>query len=71
MHHAIDAGAVTANMMFVELGQVIAQQAAGRTNDDEITVCDLNGTGAQDTAIATLACNVLGRPRQEPFSTTT
>ncbi|SPB13443.1 multidrug DMT transporter permease [Caballeronia novacaledonica] len=55
LHHAIDAGVIDADASFAELGEVIAQQAPGRTNDDEITVCDLTGTGAQDTAIATLA----------------
>lgn len=55
LHHAIEAGVIGADASFAELGQVIAQQAPGRTNDDEVTVCDLTGTGAQDTAIATLA----------------
>jgi ornithine cyclodeaminase len=55
LHHALDAGVVEADASFAELGQVIAQQAPGRTRDDEVTVCDLTGTGAQDTAIATLA----------------
>ena len=36
-------------------GQVIARQNPARLNDDEITLCDLTGTGIQDTAIATLA----------------
>jgi ectoine utilization protein EutC len=39
----------------VELGDVIAGRAAGRPSDDAVTVCDLTGTGAQDTAIAALA----------------
>jgi ectoine utilization protein EutC len=39
----------------VELGDVISGGAPGRTGDDEITICDLTGTGAQDTAIASLA----------------
>ena len=34
---------------------MIAGSAAGRTSDAAITVCDLTGTGVQDTAIATLA----------------
>jgi ornithine cyclodeaminase len=55
LHHAIAAGAVPADASFPELGQVIAGQEPGRTSDREITVCDLTGTGAQDTAIATLA----------------
>lgn len=55
LHHAIDAGVIVADATFTELGEVIAQKAPGRTNGDEVTVCDLTGTGAQDTAIATLA----------------
>lgn len=40
--------------MAVELGEVVAGTAAGRTGADDVTVCDLTGTGAQDTAIAAL-----------------
>lgn len=36
-----------------ELGAVIAGQAPGRRSDQDVTICDLTGTGAQDTAIAT------------------
>jgi ectoine utilization protein EutC len=39
----------------VELGQVIAGEVVGRSTDSEVTICDLTGTGAQDTAIASLA----------------
>jgi len=39
----------------VELGAVISGAAPGRTGPDDITICDLTGTGAQDTAIASLA----------------
>lgn len=38
----------------VELGEVITGLAPGRVGDDDITICDLTGTGAQDTAIAGL-----------------
>lgn len=38
----------------VELGAVVAGSHPGRTGPDQITVCDLTGTGAQDTAIAGL-----------------
>jgi len=55
LHHAIAAGVVDANATPAELGQIIAGQAKGRTSDSDITLCDLTGTGAQDTAIATLA----------------
>jgi ornithine cyclodeaminase len=40
-----------------ELGAIIVARR-GRTSDAEITVCDLTGTGAQDTAIATHAFGV-------------
>lgn len=39
----------------VELGQVIDGTVPGRVRDSDMTVCDLTGTGAQDTAIASLA----------------
>ena len=46
----------------VELGAVIGGHA-GRTDASQVTVCDLTGTGAQDTAIAGLAvtrCHAAG-----------
>lgn len=39
----------------LELGAIVAGQAPGRCDDRDITICDLTGTGAQDTAIATHA----------------
>jgi ornithine cyclodeaminase len=61
LHHALEAGVVPAQTVFAELGQVIAGQAVGRAHDSDVTICDLTGTGAQDTAIATLA---LARARE-------
>ncbi len=55
LHHAIEAGVVPADREFPELGQVVAGLAVGRTSPADITLCDLTGTGVQDTAIATLA----------------
>ncbi len=55
LNHAIAAGLVAADADFAELGQVIAGQRPGRSADEQITLCDLTGTGAQDTAIASLA----------------
>jgi ornithine cyclodeaminase len=43
-----------------ELGQIVNGDATGRTSDAQITICDLTGTGAQDTAIASHAITVLG-----------
>ena len=39
----------------VELGHVTAGAHPGRTDDDQITICDLTGCGVQDTAISDLA----------------
>lgn len=55
LHHALVSGAVGDESNFAELGQVIAGQKPGRSDDRQITLCDLTGTGAQDTAIANLA----------------
>jgi ornithine cyclodeaminase len=55
LHHAIEAGMVAEDASFAELGNVVAGSRQGRTDDDDITICDLTGTGAQDTAIAALA----------------
>jgi ornithine cyclodeaminase len=54
LHHAIAAGLAAADAPYPELGQVIAG-APGRSSPSQITICDLTGTGVQDTAIATLA----------------
>jgi ornithine cyclodeaminase len=36
-----------------ELGEVIIGQKPGRQRTQDVTICDLTGTGVQDTAIAT------------------
>ncbi len=38
-----------------ELGEIVTGARPGRTSEDQVTICDLTGTGAQDTAIATFA----------------
>jgi ornithine cyclodeaminase len=55
LHHAIEAGALPPDHRPLELGDIVAGTAAGRSGGDDLTVCDLTGTGVQDTAIATLA----------------
>lgn len=45
----------------MELGDVIAGKVVGRSAADAVTICDLTGTGAQDTAIATHALAVAGQ----------
>ena len=39
----------------VELGEVVVGNASARTSADDVTICDLTGTGVQDTAIASFA----------------
>jgi ornithine cyclodeaminase len=55
LHHALEAGTVDAHAAFPELGEVIAGLKPGRENDEACVICDLTGTGVQDTAIAALA----------------
>ncbi len=53
LRSALAAGAVQDQSSVVELGDVVSGKHPGRRGDDDITVCDLTGTGVQDTAIAT------------------
>jgi ornithine cyclodeaminase len=55
LHHAISAGLISENADVIELGQITSGQRKGRSNENQITICDLTGTGAQDTAIAVLS----------------
>ncbi|WP_026986118.1 cyclodeaminase [Fodinicurvata fenggangensis] len=55
LHHALEAGVVPEDKVFPELGAIVSGREKGRESDDQITLCDLTGTGVQDTAIATLA----------------
>jgi ornithine cyclodeaminase len=51
----------------LELGDVVAGSTAVRRQETDITVCDLTGTGVQDTAIATLT---LGKVKKSNAGTT-
>jgi ornithine cyclodeaminase len=51
IHHAVDAGVLRADTC-VELGAIVVGEARGRETDEQITVADLTGVGAQDAAIA-------------------
>jgi ornithine cyclodeaminase len=44
-----------------ELGEIIMGARQGRTSDAQVTICDLTGTGAQDTAIASFAVDAARR----------
>lgn len=43
-----------------ELGEIITGAKPGRRSPADITICDLTGTGAQDTAIASHVAGMLG-----------
>ena len=58
LHHAIKAKLISPEKIFTELGSVINKDVQGRSSKDAITVCDLTGTGVQDTAIARYAFNL-------------
>jgi ornithine cyclodeaminase len=54
-HHALEAGVIAADDEIVELGEITAGRHPGREDEAHLTICDLTGTGVQDTAIAHLA----------------
>jgi ornithine cyclodeaminase len=58
LRSAIAAGTVGHDYVAGELGAICAGLVPGRDADDEITVCDLTGTGVQDTAIAVHALSI-------------
>lgn len=55
LHHALTKGVLTEQSDIIEIGELTSKKAAGRINAQQITVCDLTGTGVQDTAIALFA----------------
>jgi alanine dehydrogenase len=52
LHHAVVAGAMSANDVHAELGELICGRKPGRTSEQEITIFDSTGTGLQDVAAA-------------------
>ena len=52
---ALDAKIISSLESFPELGKIINKTEKGRSSPKDITIVDLTGTGAQDTAIATYA----------------
>lgn len=66
LHHAVEEGAVAAEGVHGELGEVLTGAKCGREGD-ELIVCDLTGLGAQDAAIAEEAWRVV-RPHQNAAS---
>jgi ornithine cyclodeaminase len=58
IHKAIQAGQITQDDL-VELGDIIAGRATGRSSDDQVTVADLTGVAVQDIQIAKAVYKVL------------
>ena len=58
LHHALEKNIVNSDYHYDELGNVILNPNLGRKSKDDITVCDLTGTGVQDTAIARHTFNI-------------
>jgi ectoine utilization protein EutC len=52
LHHAVGAGIVPEDMPVAELGAILSTPKKGRKSASDVTICDLTGTGVQDTAIA-------------------
>ena len=63
LHHALEKNIVSSDYNYDELGNVILNSNLGRKSKDDITVCDLTGTGVQDTAIARHTFNIALKKR--------
>jgi ornithine cyclodeaminase/alanine dehydrogenase-like protein (mu-crystallin family) len=55
LSHALVAGVMRESGVWAQLGEVVAGTCPGRTDEAQITICDLTGVGFQDTAIAAFA----------------
>ena len=58
LNHAIKENLISSNDKFNDLGSIIIDPTLGRKNKEDITICDLTGTGVQDTAIARYTYNI-------------
>jgi len=58
LNHAIKENLISSNDKFNDLGSIIIDPTLGRKNKEDITICDLTGTGVQDTAIARYTFNI-------------
>jgi len=54
LHHGLEDGTIVEQNEIVELGELTSGRHPGRTDDSQVTICDLTGVGVQDAAIATL-----------------
>jgi len=58
LHHALKQNLISSQEKFNDLGNIINDPNLGRKNKEDITICDLTGTGVQDTAIARFTFNL-------------
>ena len=58
LHHALKKNLISSQEKFNDLGDIINDPNLGRKNKEDITICDLTGTGVQDTAIARFTFNL-------------
>ena len=60
LNHGVASGIIPPDdFPLTALGMIAAGEKPGRQNKDQVTICDLTGTGAQDTAIANYACRLM------------
>ena len=52
LHHALKDNLISPDNIFNDLGNIILDPNLGRKRKEDVTICDLTGTGVQDTAIA-------------------
>ncbi|MFN8573957.1 MAG: hypothetical protein U0132_18005 [Gemmatimonadaceae bacterium] len=61
LHHAVDAGCMTTDDVYAEIGEIAAGWKPGRTSEVEITVADLTGVGVLDAAVANIVADAAER----------
>jgi ornithine cyclodeaminase/alanine dehydrogenase-like protein (mu-crystallin family) len=54
LHHAVAAGAMTAQDVHANLAEIVTGARAGRSTSDEVFIFDSTGTALQDVAAAAL-----------------
>ena len=58
LHHALKDNLINPDTVFNNLGNIVMNPNLGRKNEEDVTICDLTGTGVQDTAIARYTYNL-------------
>jgi ornithine cyclodeaminase/alanine dehydrogenase len=54
LHHGLESGMITKDVVHAEIGQIVAGKKPGRETPTEIIVYDATGTALQDTAAVAL-----------------